>query len=467
VSGTPAGIVGRLTTRLWFWVLVAIVAGVVVGLAAPGAATDLKWLADAFVQLVKMVAAPVIFCTVIVGIVSMGDLRRVGGLAGVALLYFLVATTICLGLGLVAANLVRPGAGFTGSAPGPARGDLAERGPGVARFVTDHMLPKSFVQPFVDNQILPVLVLAILFACAITRLDASPRATLLAAVETLSSVVFGVIRIVMWVAPLGAFGGVASTVGQFGGGTLAHLGLLMVTFWTTCAAFVLVVLGATAAWSGFNILKLIRMIKEELLIVLGTSSSETVLPRFLAKLEAAGASRRVVALTVPTGYSFNLDGTCIYLTMAALFIAQTGGVELPLGAQLGLLALMLLTSKGSAGVSGASLVTLAASLQAFGPEFFPPETLAVGMALVVGVDRVMSEGKALTSAIGIATATMVIAKLVGERDDNRFHAALDNPALVRDPPNGTTHERTSLPTAKVVVTTSSPHVSRPDRDGSE
>lgn len=435
---TAPSAVRRLLTKLWLWILVAIAAGIALGLAAPETAKELKWLADAFIQLVKLIAAPVIFCTVVAGIASLGDLRRVGKLAGVALAYYLGATTLCLGLGLLGANIVKPGAGFDGAPTAlslqTARTDIEQGAgsPGVVGFITEHILPKSFVEPFVHNEILPVLVLAILFACATSMLAPPLRNSIVTAVDTLSRSIFGIVRIIMFTAPLGAFGGMAYTVGQFGASTLKSLGALMLTFWVTCAIFVFVILGIVAAISGFNIIKFLRMIKDELLIVLGTSSSETSMPRFLGKLESAGASRRVVSLVVPTGYSFNLDGTCIYLTMAALFIAQAGGIDMPLTAQIGLLGLMLLTSKGAAGVTSASLVTLTASLQAFGPEFYPPETLAVGIALVVGIDRVMSEGKALTSTIGVATGTMVIAKLVGERDDARFKAALNDPALVRD-----------------------------------
>ena len=236
----------------------------------------------------------------------------------------------------------------------------------------------------------------------------------------------------MWAAPLGAFGGMAYTVAQFGSASLANLGLLMVAFWGTCAIFVFGVLGLVARISGFNILRLIRMIRDELLIIVGTSSSETVLPRLLAKLEAAGASRQTVGLVIPTGYSFNLDGTCIYLTMGALFIVQAAGQDIPIATQIGLLALMVLTSKGAAGITGAGLVTLVASLQAFGGEFFSPEAIAVGIALVVGIDRVMSEGRALTNAIGNSVATMVIAGWTGERNEERFQAALRDPSTVEE-----------------------------------
>jgi aerobic C4-dicarboxylate transport protein len=232
----------------------------------------------------------------------------------------------------------------------------------------------------------------------------------------------------MWAAPIGAFGGMAFTVAKFGGASLTSLGLLMATFWGTCAVFG--VLGLVARLSGFSILRLIRMIRDELLIIVGTSSSETVLPRLLAKLEAAGASRRVTGVVIPTGYSFNLDGTCIYLTLGALFIIQAAGQEMPLETQIGLLALMVLTSKGAAGITGAGLVTLTASLQAFGGDYFSAESIAVGIALVVGIDRIMSEGRALTNAIGNCVATMVIAKWQGELDEERFQEALRSPGRV-------------------------------------
>ena len=280
-------------------------------------------------------------------------------------------------------------------------------------FLTHELLPSSFVAPFVDNKILQILVLAILTAASISALAPRLRERIVSVIDVISKIIFGIIRLIMWAAPLGAFGGMAYTVAVFGASSLENLALLMVTFWVTRAIFVFVILGSVAAWSGFNIFKLVRLIKDELLIIVGTSSSETVLPRLLAKLESAGASRQTVGVVIPTGYSFNLDGTCIYLTLAALFIVQAGGQTLPLGAQIGLCALMVLTSKGAAGITGAGLVTLVASLQAFGGEFFSPESIAIGIALVVGIDRVMSEGRALTNAIGNSVATMVIAKLPG------------------------------------------------------
>ena len=239
---------------------------------------------------------------------------------------------------------------------------------------------------------------------------------------------------IMWAAPLGAFGGMAYTVAQFGGGALSNLALLMVTFWGTCAFFVFGVLGLVARWSGFNIFKFVRLLKDELLIIVGTSSSETVLPRLLSKLNKAGASKQTVGVVLPTGYSFNLDGTCIYLTLGALFITQAAGQDMSIGEQIALCGLMVLTSKGAAGITGAGLVTLTASLQAFGGEFFSPESIALGIALVVGIDRIMSEGRALTNCIGNGVATMVIAKWQGERDDVRFQAVLERPVAGRPGP---------------------------------
>ncbi|WP_326837411.1 cation:dicarboxylase symporter family transporter [Amycolatopsis rhabdoformis] len=429
----------RCYVQLWFWVLTALAAGVIVGLVAPGVGLNLRFLADSFIQLIKVVAPPIVFCTIVVGIASIGNLLTAGRLAATALGYFLTMTLVALTLGLAVVNIVRPGTDFPTRAADPStlrtvQEDVsaADTKSGLLDFVQDSLLPKSLFGPFVENEILRVIVLAILFAIAASMLTAPLRRRVVAGVELITKLVFGVIRLLMWLAPIAAFGGMAYTVSQFGGRTLANLGLLMAAFWLTCLFFVLVVLGAVCLWSGFNIFKFLRMIKDELLIIVGTSTSETVLPRLLGKLEAAGASRSVVSMVLPTGYAFNLDGTCIYLTMGALFVAQAGGVELPIGAQIGLVLLMLLTSKGAAGVTGAGLVTLAASLQAFGPDFFPAPVLTIGLALLVGIDRIMSEGRSLTNAIGNAVAVMVVARWLGERDEARFRAALDDPSLVRD-----------------------------------
>ena len=422
--------------QLWFWVLIAIVAGTAFGLVLPDQAHEAKWLADGFLQLVKTITAPVIFLTVVIGVASLGDLSKAGGLAARALAYFFGATVIALGLGLLAANIVRPGAGFDGgpsaTAAATAQEKIADAGAGahgLSGFITDSLLPSSFVAPFVENTVLQVLVLALLTAASISALAPATRVQVVGVLETISQVVFGVIRLIMWVAPLGAFGGMAYTVSEFGSGALVNLALLMATFALTASFFVIVVLGIVCRLNGFSIFGVIRLIKEELLIILGTSSSETVLPRLLVKLERAGASRRSVGVVLPTGYSFNLDGTCIYLTLGALFIAQAAGADLSLGQQVALAGLMVLTSKGAAGITGAGLVTLTASLQAFGGDFFTPEAIAIGIALVVGIDRMMSEGRALTNCIGNAVATLVVAKWEGELDEDRLRAVLANPGL--------------------------------------
>ena len=426
-----------LYKQLWFWVLIAIALGIVLGLVAPATAEKTKWLADAFIQLIKTVTGPVIFVTVVIGIASLGNLARAGGLALRALGYFFSMTVVALILGLIAANVVKPGSGFGGqpsaSARASAEASIAAAGntdSGLVSFITGHLLPTSFVQPFVENEILRILVLAILVASAVSMLADSRREPIIAVFEAVSKVIFGMIRLIMWVAPLGAFGGMAYTVSVFGAASLKSLGLLMLTFWGTCFVFVFVFLGLVARFSGFSIFRLIRLIRDELLIIVGTSSSETVLPRLLAKLQAAGASRQVVGMVIPTGYSFNLDGTCIYLTMGALFILQATGQDMAIGQQIALAGLMILTSKGAAGITGAGLVTLTASLQAFGGTFFSAESIAVGIALVVGIDRIMSEGRALTNAIGNSVATMVVAKWQGERDDERLQQVLHDPGIV-------------------------------------
>jgi aerobic C4-dicarboxylate transport protein len=422
--------------QLWFLVLIAIVLGIAFGLLFEEQALEAQWLAEAFIQLIKAVTGPVIFVTVVIGIASLGDMARAGGLALRALGYFLSMTVIALALGLLAGNVITPGSGFEGEVSASAKADakesIGEAGgdQGFVSFITDDLLPTSFVSPFVENEILRVLVLAIITAAAVSGLPKLQREQVVRVFDVASQVIFRIIRIIMWAAPIGAFGGMAFTVAKFGGTSLTSLGVLMATFWGTCAVFVFGVLGLVSRLSGFSVLRLIRLIRDELLIILGTSSSETVLPRLLAKLEAAGASRRVTGVVIPTGYSFNLDGTCIYLTLGALFIVQAAGQDMPLGTQIGLLALMVLTSKGAAGITGAGLVTLTASLQAFGGDYFSAESIAVGIALVVGIDRIMSEGRALTNAIGNCVATMVIAKWQGELDEERFQEALRSPGRV-------------------------------------
>lgn len=417
--------------HLYVWVLLGIAAGIVIGLAAPDVGAQMKWLADLFIKLVKVVIAPTIFATVAVGIAGLGNLAKAGGLAFKTVVYFNVTTVFALAVGLVVINLLGPGrmlgldlATFDASA---AQGTLASAGAAAGEGLTGfllHLVPSSFFGAFVEGQLIQVLVMAILVACAITMLGERGKPAV-AALDTIAQVMFGVIKIVMWFAPLGAMGGMAFTIGEYGGAILGSLGYFMLSFWLTCLLFLFLVLGPICWWSGFSIFKYIRMIRDELLIVLGTSSSETVLPRMLTKLEAAGVPKSVVGLTIPTGYSFNLDGTAIYMTMGAIFIAQAFGIEVPLGTQIALLVFMLISSNGAAGVSGAGLVTLAASLAAF--ESVIP---LAGIALIVGIDRFMSEGRALTNLTGNGIGTLVIARWTGQLDRERLAEVLDNPSLV-------------------------------------
>lgn len=417
--------------HLYFWVLVGITVGVLIGLLAPDVGARMKWMADLFIKVVKVVIAPTIFATVAVGIASLGNLAKAGGLAMRTVVYFHVTTVFALGIGLVTINLMAPGASLgldlatfdasTAEATLRTAGNLG--GGGITGFILN-LVPHSFFGAFVEGQLIQVLVLAVLVACAITMLG--PRAQgAVDALDTVAKVMFGIIKIVMWLAPVGAMGGMAFTIGQYGSQILGSLAFFMASFYITCLLFLFGVLGPICWWCGFSIFKYIRYIKDELLIVLGTSSSETVLPRMLIKLEAAGAERSVVGLTIPTGYSFNLDGTAIYMTMAAIFIAQAFGIEVPIATQIGLLVFMLISSNGAAGVTGAGLVTLAASLAAF--DSVVP---LAGIALIVGIDRFMSEARALTNLTGNGIGTLVVARWTGHLDRARLHQVLENPTLV-------------------------------------
>ncbi|MFJ9555233.1 C4-dicarboxylate transporter DctA [Nocardiopsis sp. NPDC101807] len=413
--------------HLYFWVLVGIALGIAVGLLFPAQGAEMRWLADLFIKLVKVVIAPTIFCTVVVGIASLGNLAKAGGLALRTLVYFTALTVIALAIGLVTVNIMRPGAGLNMSfdeadaADTIAAAEGAEGG--VSGFIL-HMVPESFFGAFVDGQLIQVLVLAVLVACALTMLGKRGQ-TAVRALDTMSHVMFGVIKIVMYTAPLGAFGGMAFTIGEYGGQVLGSLAYFMISFYITCVLFIVVVLGIVSRMAGFGLFKVLRLIRDELLIVLGTSSSESVLPRMLVKLEAAGVKKSVVGLTIPTGYSFNLDGTAIYMTMGAIFIAQATGSDISVWTQIGLLLFMLLSSKGAAGVSGAGLVTLAASLAAFG-DVIP----LAGIALIVGIDRFMSEARSLTNLIGNAVGTLVIARWTGGLDRDRLREVLDRPNTI-------------------------------------
>jgi len=407
--------------NLYVQVLVAMLIGVVLGVMNPDLGAAMKPLGDGFIKLVKMIIGPVIFLTVVVGIARMGDLKQVGRIGVKALIYFEVLTTAALILGLLVANSVQPGAGMNID---PSQLDSssvegyrsAAKDQGIVSFML-HIIPNTFVSAFVDGDLLQVLLVALLFGVAMTHMG--PRGhEVLQRMDDLSHAFFGVVALIMRAAPIGAFGAMAFTIGKFGFGTLASLGWLLLSVYATCALFVFGALGAVCWYSGFSLWSFLKFIRGELLLVLGTSSSESAMPRMLRRLEEAGCHRSVVGLVLPTGYSFNLDGTCIYLTMAAVFIAQAVGVDLSLREELLLIGVLLLTSKGAAGVTGSGFITLAATLGVLGGKV-PVE----GVALILGIDRFMSEARAITNIIGNGVATMVVAKWEGLRDDDQMRAA--------------------------------------------
>ena len=413
---------GRLWTQLYFQVVVAIVLGALLGHFNPGLGEALKPLGDGFIKLVKMIISPVIFLTVVTGIAGMRELGSVGRVAGKAFAYFLFFSTLALVVGLVVANVVQPGAGMNID---PATLDTGAISDYAAKAhettITGFLLsiiPTTLVSAFVDGNILQILFIAILFGIALS-LVGEPARPIQLALEKLGLIVFKLVGILMRAAPIGAFGAIAFTIGKYGIGSLANLGALVATFYLTSFLFVTVVLGAVCRLNGFSIFKLIRYLKAELLLVLGTSSSEAALPNLITKMEAAGCEKSVVGLVVPTGYSFNLDGTNIYMTLAALFIAQATNVDLTLGQELSLLAVAMISSKGAAGVTGAGFITLAATLS------IVPTVPLAGMALILGVDRFMSECRSLTNFIGNAVATVVVARWEGALDKGALHAALD------------------------------------------
>ena len=410
----------RITRQLYFWVLLGILAGIVVGGFFPGVGESLKPLGDTFVNAIKMVITPIIFVTVVAGIAGVADLRGVGRIGGKALIYFEAVTTVALLLGLVVMNLLKPGEGVHAAIPKVSStvAEYVKEGESQSpwHLLTD-VVPSSVVGAFAEGDILQVLFFAVLFGIAIKALGQA-GVPIAKGIDNLGLVIFRVLKYVMYAAPIGAFGAMAFTVGKYGLDTLTSLGKLIAVFYGTSLFFVIVVLGTIAAVAGINIFKLLRYIRDELLIVLGTSSSETVLPVLMRKLEHLGAPRQVVGLTVPTGYSFNLDGTCIYLTLAALYIAQATDTELSIGAQLGIIAVLLLTSKGAAGVTGSGFIVLAATLSS--------TTIPVaGIMLVFGIDKFMSECRALTNVCGNTVATIVVARWEGVFDGARAKRVLD------------------------------------------
>ena len=411
-----------LYTSLYFQVIVAIVIGILLGHFFPATGEAMKPLGDGFIKLIKMIIAPIIFCTVVVGIAGMEDMKKVGKTGGYALLYFEIVSTVALIVGLVIVNTVQPGAGMNvDPATLDTKGIAAYTKPGQMASTTEflmNVIPSTVVDAFAKGEILQVLLFAVLFGFALHRFGG--RGTLVFDwIEKTSHVLFTIVGYIMRVAPIGAFGAMAFTIGKYGVGSLLSLGKLMGTFYLTCLIFILVVLGLIARFHGFSILKFIRYIKEELLIVLGTSSSESVLPRMMAKLENLGVKKSTVGLVIPTGYSFNLDGTSIYLTMAAVFVAQATNTPMTLQQEITLLAVLLLTSKGAAGVTGSGFIVLAATLSAVG------HVPVAGLALILGIDRFMSEARALTNLIGNGVATVVVGRWVGELDEARMKRVLN------------------------------------------
>ena len=419
-ESAPAG-VRPWYTHLYVQVLIAIIAGVAIGHFAPHVGESLKPIGDGFIKLVKMIIAPVIFLTIVTGIAGMRDLAAVGRVAAKAFAYFLTFSTLALVVGMVVGNVIRPGAGMNinpATLDGSKIAEYAEKAHDttLTGFLLN-IIPDTFVSGLSEGNILQTLFVAILFGIGLAMIgERGARVT--HALEDLSLAVFKVVAILMKAAPIGAFGAMAFTIGKYGVGTLLNLAALVGTFYLTSLLFVIVVLGLVARACGFSIFKLIAYLKTELLLVLGTSSSESALPSLIEKLERAGCPKSIVGLVVPTGYSFNLDGTNIYMTLAALFIAQATGVELSIGQQLLLLAVAMLSSKGAAGVTGAGFITLAATLS------IVPSVPVAGMALILGVDRFMSECRSLTNFIGNAVATVVVTRWEGRLDQSRFDAAL-------------------------------------------
>jgi aerobic C4-dicarboxylate transport protein len=415
-----------LYTNLYIQVLAGIAIGVIFGFVAPERAAAMRPLGDGFIKLVRMLIAPIVFTTVVVGIAHMGEMKHVGRIGLRALVYFEVVSTIALAIGLVVVTVLKPGVGVGFD---PATADIsalssyttASQHLSTVDFLLN-VIPDTIVGAFARGEVLQVLLFAVLFGLALLQLG-HRMMPLVHVIQMASDGLFAVVGIVMRLAPIGAFGAMAFTVGRYGIASLVSLGKLMIGVYATCFFFVFIVLGAIAAATGFSIVKFLRYIAEEILIVLGTSSSESALPRIMAKLEHLGCAKPVVGLVVPTGYSFNLDGTSIYMTMAAVFVAQASNVHLSLGQELGILGVLLLTSKGAAAVTGSGFVTLAATLAAF------PTIPVAGLTLLLGVDRFMSEARAITNLIGNAVATMVIARWDGALDLERARAILDGDDL--------------------------------------
>jgi aerobic C4-dicarboxylate transport protein len=409
---------------LYVQVLAAIIIGVLLGIYDPSLATQMKPLGDGFVKLIKMIIAPVIFCTVVAGIAGMQDMKKVGRVGGKALIYFEIVSTFALAIGLIVANVIKPGAGFNVNAATLDTHAIAEytsktKSLNTVDFLMN-IIPNTFVDAFAKGDILQVLLIAILFGFSLSLLGERGR-PVAQFIEELSHAIFGMVNIIMKAAPIGAFGAMAFTIGKYGIAALIPLASLVGSFYLTAVLFVVVVLGLIARFTGFSIFRYLAYIKEELLIVLGTSSSESALPALMRKLERLGCPKSVVGLVIPTGYSFNLDGTNIYMTMAALFVAQATNTNLTLTQQLTILLVAMLTSKGASGITGAGFITLAATLAVV------PTIPVAGMTLILGIDKFMSECRALTNIIGNGVAAVVVSKWEGELDRERMTAELRHP----------------------------------------
>lgn len=409
-------------------VLIAIVLGIIVGALFPEFGAKLKILADIFIKLIKMLIAPIIFLTVVIGIGSMGDVKKVGKIGGKALLYFEIVSTFALAIGLIVVNIVQPGKGFNTEAANGADVSqytqaAAETEHGFGAFIMN-IIPENVVGALANGELLPVLFSAVLFGIAAAAIG-EPAKPVITFFEQVAEIFFKIVNMVMKVSPIGAFGAMSYTIGNFGLKSLGNLGFLMLSVYVTMFIFIAVILGLITRYFGFNIFKFIKYIKDEIFIVIGTSSSESALPSMMRKLENYGCSKQVVGLVVPTGYSFNLDGTSIYLSMAAMFIAQAYGVDLDIWHQITLLAILMLTSKGAAGVTGSGFITLAATLAAF------PMIPVEGIALLIGVDRFMSEARAVTNLIGNGVATVVVSKMEKEFDPEQEKRALAGEAIIK------------------------------------
>lgn len=411
----------KIYTSLYAQVLLAIAIGVLLGYFFPHIGEKMKPLGDGFIKLIKMVIAPIIFCTVVSGIAGMEDIKKVGRVGGVALIYFEVLTTIALLIGLLVVNVMQPGVGMNIS---PSMLDTSSleaytepsKQQGIIDFLL-HIIPTTIIDAFAKGEILQVLLFSVLFGLSLAKVGIKAK-PLINSIEQIAHGLFEMVNIIMRLAPIGAFGAIAFTIGKYGIGTLLNLGELILTFYLTCFIFIFAILGFIAKLCGFKISRFLTYIREEILIVLGTSSSESALPRMMAKLEKLGCSKPIVGLVIPMGYSFNLDGSSIYFTMAAIFIAQATNTPLTLVNQLTLLAVLLLTSKGAAGVTGSGFITLAATLSAV-------DTIPVaGLALILGIDRFMSEARAITNLIGNGVATIVIAKWEGALDQGKMQNIL-------------------------------------------